>query len=250
MSTKDKEPGTSVVAWREEMAKHATEVAQTEQVSGAFISFKGGVMTFNNQPIPNNRMSVVVLDYIFENTFYEGRYNPTAPASPACFAFARSDSELAPHKDSEKPQNPACDGCARNQWGSDLEGGKGKACKNSRRLAFIHADSLKDPTLIAKADIAFAKLPVTSVRNWSNYASQIASVLKMPPIGVVTQLAAVPDPKNQFQVTFSMVNPIADDEILGALWARKKAIADTWFTPYTKNQAVPTGAGAPAGGKF
>jgi hypothetical protein len=98
---------------------------------------------------------------------------------------------------------------------------------------------------VAKAEPAMAKLPVTSVKNWATYASQIANVLKLPPLGVITEMSVEPDAKTQFQVNFQLVDKVPE-AIIPALLAKRKDTTQMIFAPYEK----PTEVAASAPRKF
>ena len=224
-------PGTAVASWQEELAKQTVAIAQVEKPTGNWISFKGGVMSMNATPFKDNKVKVVVLHSIFENQLYDGPYNPNNQQPPICYAFGEDDKSLKPHPDSAKPQNPDCETCRHNEWGSDPGGGKGKACKNVRRLALISADDLEK---VEKAEVALAKLPVMSVKNWSTFASQIANVLKLPPIAVIAEMSEVPDAKSQFQIHFQLIDTIKDGELIQKLLNRRRDINALVYAPYDK----------------
>lgn len=227
---------TQVIPWKERMAALAKRTEDAEKPTGNFITFRAGQMLFNDAPVPGNKLTGVCIDYIFENAYFPDKFNPAKPASPICYAFGRKDSELKPHAECEEPQNTECDGCIRNAWGSDPDGGRGKACKNTRRLAILHQDSLHSEKEILEAAVAFCKIPVTSVRNWSTFANQCSTVLKVPPLAVITEISVVPHPKNQFEVLFKGSGVITDDEILAALVAKQELVAKNIMVPYPKNQ--------------
>lgn len=235
---KAKEPGsevavesqsTAVVAWQDEIKKLAIKTAETEKPSGSWVSFKNGVMKINDTPMKDNKVEMVVLEAVFENQFYKNRYDPNKAETPICYALGENDEDLAPHPNSPEPQNVDCATCSKNAWGSDPQGGKGKACKNVRRLAIIAANDLGN---VPKAQVALAKLPVTSVKNWATYASQIANVLHLPPLAVVTEMREEPDAKNQFVINFELIRKIEDGEVLQALLNKRKDIHSLAYAPY------------------
>ena len=237
MARATKTPATKAVAnWDDELAKFASEAAATEQTTGGkFLSIRGGILSYGGAAVPGNAMNVIVLDHIMENQRYGADYDSENPASPICYAFGRTAEEMAPHADCDEPQNGACADCPLNAWGS-ADKGRGKGCKNIRRLAFIAEDGLED---IENAEIAFLKVPVTSVRNWSGHVQALASQLKRPPFAVVTEISVVPDPKTQFAVKFRVAEQIEDAEVLKALLARRTAVADQIAFPYSKNADRP-----------
>jgi hypothetical protein len=225
------EPGTAVIDYKAELAKLAVATAEAEKPSGNWISFKNGILSYASQPIPGNKLKVVVIHSVFENQFYQDRYDPNNQQPPICYAFGETDEDLKPHADAAKPQAESCASCSKNQWGSDPGGGKGKACKNVRRLAMVAASDLDD---VSKAEIAIAKLPVTSVKNWSTFASQIANVLKLPPIAVIAEMSVTPDAKTQFQVDFALMDKIEDGAVIQALLARRRDTTALVYAPYDK----------------
>lgn len=227
-----KKPATTkaVANWDERLAGYATEVAATEQGGGGgkFISTKSGQLSYGGNVMPENKMTVVVLDHIMENHRYTERFNSEQPTSPVCFAFGRSEDTMVPHENSTEPGCDQCKGCPLNEWGS-ADVGKGKACKNTRRLAVLTEDGLED---IENAEVAYLKIPVTSVKNWSGYVQAVANNLKRPPFGVVTEVSLVPDPNTQFRMQFKLVEAIEDSEALEALIARRALVANEIDFPY------------------
>jgi hypothetical protein len=224
-------PGTAVASWQEELAKMAVATAEAEKPQGNWLSFKGGQLNIGGMPMKGNKVDVVVIHSIFENQWYKNRYDPNNVESPACFAFGEDDSELKPHPESAEPQAETCEVCPKNAWKSDPGGGNGKACKNVRRLAMISAADLED---VDKADVVLAKLPVTSVKNWSTFASQVANVLKLPPISVIANMSVEPDAKTQFQVNFELVNKITDGAVIQKLLNRRRDTNAMVYVPYDK----------------
>jgi hypothetical protein len=227
------QPGNEVVDYMEQLRAMAIQTQEAEKPSSNWVSFKGGQLNINGNRMKDDKVPVVVIHSIFENQLYKDRYDPNNPQPPICYAFGETDENLRPHADSAEPQNDTCETCPKNVWGSDPGGGKGKACKNVRRLALMSYADIED---VEKAEIVLAKLPVTSVKNWSTYANQIANVLKVPPIAVVTEISVVPDPKTQFQVEFQLVDKITDNPTIGKLLQRRKDTHQLIYQAYDKPQ--------------
>jgi hypothetical protein len=233
-----KQESTAMVNWEAELAALAVVTTETEKPTGNWVSFQGGQLKVGGNLQKDNRAEVVVIGSVFENQWYKDRYDPNNPTPPHCFALSESDEDLKPHEDSLSPQAPSCAECPKNQWGSDPNGGKGKACKNVRRLALISAHDLAH---VDRAEFAIAKLPVTSVKNWSTYALQVANVLKLPPLGVKTEMSVAPNAKTQFQVDFQLVDKVEREHIPALLSKRADAIP-LLFAPYDKPVEVVAGA--------
>lgn len=269
MATAKKQPkptaGKSLATWDEELARHAQEIADNETTSGTGLktfSTKSGVLSLDEAPMPGNQMAVIILASAYENVYYEGDYDANNPQPPVCFAQALKEVELAPHEtvvERGQAQSDACEGCPMNEWGT-AERGRGKACKNSRRLVVIPAGSydrrgeltlIEDPDHYAGVEAAFLKVPVTSVRGYAAFVKQIAIGLRKPPFAVVTRVALVPDPKNQFAMTFEAVQPITDAALFETLLARHEEAQQTVLAaPYSLDvREAPEPRGKPARGK-
>lgn len=253
MATKDEPktpppPGTAVVNWKERMAAVTAQAAQSEAPKGGFLSFKGGNMSYDEQPIPGNKLDVIVVDFILENGMFREKYNPMKTASPMCYAMGREEEDLRPHEDAEEPQHTDCATCPNNEWGSDPEGGRGKACKNSRRIAIITADCLtKGIDAIRKSNVVMCKIPVTSIKNFSRFVNQCTGVMGTPPFGIVAELSTAPHPANLFEVKWKVIEKIENQEHLEALYNRRASIERQMFQPYPANeeQAAPAPRGKP-----
>ena len=210
-------------SWQDELAKYALEAKVTEASSasaGGFISTRGGRLTYAGGEIPGNRMDVVILDAVLEYHLYGEHFNADHITSPICFAFGRSEAEMRPHPNSSQPQCDSCAACPKNQFGT-AELGKGKACKNIRRLALIPVEGLED---LNKAEVAFLKIPVTSVKAYSGYIQQVTGSLKKPPFAVITEVSLVPDPKTQFRFQFKLVDELSEQELIKSLIEKRKQV--------------------------
>lgn len=229
---------TQIQKWDEELAAAAQVVVESEVASGGqFFSVRGGVLQFNDAPLPGNEVAVVIVDYIFENVFYEGEFNPEQPQGPTCFAFARSENDLAPHAMVVEKQHDKCSGCPRNEWGS-ADRGRGKACRNIRRLGLILAGDLKngqftqyDAEHFATAQPGYLKVPVTSVKGFASFAKQVAAVLRRPPWAIFTKVKVVSDPRTQFRVVFEPISEVPN-ELLSVLKKRNDEVSQLIAFPY------------------
>jgi hypothetical protein len=261
MSTKDKAPaptdapapGTAVMTWKEKMALVTAQAAASEAPKGGWLSFKGGNMIYDENQIPGNSMDVIVTDFALENAYYAEKYNPAKTSPPICYAMGRDEASMVPHEDCAAPQNAKCgiageEGCCpHNEWGSDPEGGRGKACKNGRRVAIIPADVLqKGPEEIKKTSAILCKIPVTSIKLFSQFINQVTKVLEVPPFGVITRLSTKPHPANLFSVNWAVMERVVGDDNLQALYEKHLATTKQVFSPYPKaeeEQAAPAKGG-------
>lgn len=252
---------TEVANWDEELAKAASASAAMEAASGGgtFFSLKGGQLAFDGANFPNNEMAVVILDSIFENIFYEGKYDPNNLTPPTCYAFGRDDS-IAPHPDvfaHKQEQNDVCAGCVRNQWGS-ADTGRGKACRNSRRLALISAGTFNKNGVFEpyeseddfkSSSIGYLKLPVTSIKAYAGFVKQVASLMSRPPFGIFTKIKVIPDSATQFKVMFEALDKVPN-HLMPLIMKRNKEAMGAIEFPYNLDaEAAPPQAPARGRGR-
>jgi hypothetical protein len=266
-------PGTSMVKWEEEMEKRSQiAAAATAAASGTFVGLKAGVISIDKVPVKGNEIEAVVLSHCFENALYPGKYDPENPTSPICFAFgvatpdmtadqvSKLQDTMVPHEMSVEPQGHKdkadagkpggkCSTCWANQWAS-AEEGRGKACKNVRRLGLIAGDddSIKSADAIAAEKVYYLKTPVMSGKNWDSYVKDVAKTLKRPPLGVVTKIGIQRDEKAQFLVIFDVVKKIDSAEQFEAIIAKADDVTAQISFPYQPPSDDAKTAAQPARG--
>lgn len=241
MARKTEKTETGMVKYQDRLKALAKRIETAEKVTGGGIpkiEIRSGNFIVDDAPVEGNELEVVVLTAIHANTYYAEEWDPNVISLPVCYAFGdpKSDdpeAEMAPHPEAEEPQHDNCAECPLNQFGSAPRG-KGKACKNSRRLAVMLAEELDDP---ASADVRVLTVSPTNLKGWSAYANLLAKTHGLPPIGVVTRIKIVPDPKNQYKLLFSYVETIEfNDELADALFARADEAEVSLTAPFQKRE--------------
>jgi hypothetical protein len=236
---------TQVNSWDKELAEQAALSMGQEAASigGQFFSLRSGILSFDGVALPGNEMAVIILDGILENVLYKGAFDAENPTPPNCFAFGRDEKEMAPHEAVIEPEHEQCVGCPNNEWGSQIKNdgsqGRGKACRNTRRIAVIIAGNflggqfqpIKDKDHFDDAKIAYMKLPVTSVKGYAGYVKSIGSAHARPPHGMITRIKVVPDPNNQFSVQFEALAKVPN-ELMEIVMRRHKDAKDEIEFPY------------------
>jgi len=238
------------VKYDEELARRAAFYKEAEAATGAgkFLSVRAGQMSFQGSPVNGNKLDIVILDAVFENAYYEGEFDADNPASPVCYAFSHDGKDMKPHEASPKKQHAQCGQpgqpgcCPRNEFGT-AERGRGKACKNIRRLAIIPVSKPFTPESVGKSEVAFFKVPVTSVTAYAVHVKQVADLLKKPPLGVVTTLGCQPDPKKQVAVTFGVAAEIKDQKLGSALMNKADSVGGLLVAPYPVFEDEPKKTG-------
>ena len=238
----------AVVDWQSEMANAAKDVAKLERPQSSSISLRSGVLSYQGTPVPDNKLQVVIIDYIGEHDYYEGEWDPNNVRSPVCFALHKMDEEAKPHELALKPQHDNCAECPQNKWASDPKGGRGKACQERRRFIVIpaHKEENLQPDAITSAEVATLKLPVTSVKFWGQYVNTIAGLYNRPPFGIITELGTQPNVKSQFNMTFKALGNVPDSAMPAIMQKRTLAQSVLWrpYDPQDENTAEKEAATA------
>lgn len=224
---------TDIVSYDAEWAAFAQQFQTQVPVTagGKTLSIKGGVFTLGEDQL-GTMLCAIILDSVAINTYYEGDYVDGAKSTPKCYAYGFPPEEMKPHVESMQlhmdhfyPQtlNPAtgeigpCSKCKWNEYGTATRGA-GKACQNRDRLALIPAGmfvqqrggfgyDLKlftDPNHFASSELNKLNLPVTSVRNYREFANKIIQQTGRPPWGVISVIELAPHPKYQTEVKFHL----------------------------------------------
>lgn len=195
-----------VASWKEAMAKAAGTVVKNEKVGGNRISTKGGHLTMNKEPLPNNKAVGVVVAAVTERAYYEEAYDGSKEdyTPPDCYAKSTFDTDMVPAANVPNPRSEACGSCPLAEFGSAPKG-KGPACKTRRILALAPRDALEG------GDLAVLATPPTSVKNWQKYATKLGHA-GVAPWGVVTEVGAQPS-KFMYELTFTMVEPLLEEEM-------------------------------------
>jgi len=166
----------------------------TNHSGGGFpiISIKGKIFTVvrdgDRKVLPNPKdpdSPATAIDVVIvkankgtSKVFYAGGYSEGGDQKkPDCF----SNTGDRPDPSVKSPQAKSCATCTHNQWGSRTgeNGGKGKACQDSVRIAIAAPTMLNDPMLL--------RVPPASIRALGEFG-QACAKRGLPYNAVVTKL--------------------------------------------------------------
>jgi hypothetical protein len=155
----------------------------------------------DDEPASSLEAVIVAVNPNKSKVFYDSGYEEGSVAKPTCY----SNDGIAPAADAEDPQANKCAVCPHNQWGSRItdNGGKGKACADSMRLAIAPPDQLNDPMLL--------RVPAASLKTLGQYGAQLAK-RGVEPQHVVTRIGFdynVAHPA----LTFKAIRFVEEDEL-------------------------------------
>lgn len=231
------------------LAAQAKDEAAKERPAVSKISLRGGMISYGGSPVAGNVLPCVILAAIYRNTYYDKPFDPNNLANPTCFALSEDDNTMFAHENVPDDMLPGkvreCDKCPLMEWGSDPKGGRGKACKETRRLVVMPANAMDSVENVLKAELAILDIPVTSVKNYGHYVNTVAAQARMPVWAVTTEITTERDPKTQFKVLFNLKALPESEEILEALDRRKDEAVRLALTPYDEPTSTEEGKMAP-----
>lgn len=232
------------------LAAAAKDIAAKERPSVSRIGLRAGVITYGGNPVKGNALSVIVLAAGHKNAYYDKPFDPNNLQNPACFALSITGEDMQAHEnvpeDNVPGESRSCKDCPLHQWGSDPRGGRGKACKETRRVVLMPADAAESAEAAAKAELALVDIPVTSGKNYSNFVNALAASASVPPWAAITTLSTQPDAKTQFKVVFTPTSTIADPLVLEAVYNRMEEAERLLLLPYDEVSSTETGKMQPA----
>jgi hypothetical protein len=176
--------------------------------------------------------------------FYAGGYSEGGDQKkPDCF----SNTGDRPDPSVKSPQSKSCATCPHNQWGSRTgeNGGKGKSCQDSVRIAIAAPGMLNDPMLL--------RVPPASIRALGEFG-QACAKRGLPYNAVVTKLGfdmESPTPKLVFRPVgmlddkgFAQVQDVANGDTVASILG-KVGSAEALPAPTAKVEAPVEEAPAP-----
>lgn len=158
---------------------------QIEPPSTNKISTKGKLFTLPDGQSSPGPMQCIVVDWVAHNMLYAGGYNPNLRQPPVCWAIGKVLDEMKPSDSVPTPQHTDCATCPKNQWGSG-QNGKGKACKNQRRLLIL-------PPNFKEGDEPMTLfVSPTGLKSWNKYVKKLAQEQGKLPVQVITEVGFDP----------------------------------------------------------
>lgn len=234
--------GTEITNWQEELAKSAKEVANKERPAVSQIGLRAGIMMYQGQAIPGNKLDVIILASAVEYRYDTKSFDPNNITPPDCFALGLNDEGMIPSESAVSRQSESCAECPHSKWTPNPKkpGKNHKPCKEKRRLALLPADVLKSNN-VKVAELALLTVPTTSIKHWATFVNTITAEHARPPWAMVAEISAAPHVVNQFEVKFKPLMPIPD-EFLAGVRERIVAAEAQLLTPYDSSGLTVPGS--------
>jgi len=161
------------VVANDDLTAHASTGFPVMSIKGKnFTVVRDGERTVLTKEVDGEKISVPSIDVVLvkankgtSKVFYAKGYQEGSEATkPDCF----SNTGDRPDPSVSTPQAKSCAVCPNNQWGSKIgdNGGKGKACQDSVRMAIATPDLINDPYLL--------RVPPASIKSLGEYGKMLA----------------------------------------------------------------------------
>jgi hypothetical protein len=152
---------------------------------------------------------------------------------PACFSIGFDENTLTPHENSPNKHHTDCKTCEYNKFESAFIG-KGKMCKNNRRLALYAYDD----NGIAMDEMVILRIAPSSLKNFKTYLTSTLSKLKRPLYAVVTTLSF--DENEQYPiVTFKLKHLLENMDDVIKIKDKESYINSSLLEPYDTSSYEP-----------
>lgn len=185
MPKKKKTTSKAMVSWQEKlMAKAEQEKARKTTVGsgGDSIKLSKGKFKFKGEDL-GDTLPVVILDFVKTKNYFDRPYDEENPSPPVCFSLSADGNNMSPHETAPEPQESSCADCWANEFESDARG-KGKACRDSYLVALVHADDRDQ----ADPQVAYLRVPPTSLSAFDSYLRKRVEVLGLPAVAFITEI--------------------------------------------------------------
>jgi len=170
----------------------------------------------------------VILDISRYNIYWKTAFSSGAGVPPTCF----SKDGIRPDPLSEEIQAPKCAKCPQNVYGSDINGGRGKACQNRKNLYIL----LKNELLPHKLAISPANIKDIDMFISSNILSKGISRLQVV-VGFSLEATKNKDGIGYSKIIYHVNNVFEDEQSYKFV----KGIRNGWL-PVMRGQSIETEA--------
>ena len=154
-------------------------------------------------------LDVVIVDFVYYNTYYEGAYDENNIVPPDCFSLNLEPTGAIPSENSPNKQDEACNGCWANQFKS---AGKGKACGNNILVAFLPTDATEDTPFV------LIRVSPTALKGFGAHLTSLARHGMMP-YEVVSHIECDPN-VSYARLTFDTSSHLKDSDFIAMVEGR------------------------------
>lgn len=209
--------------WEIEAQKEAKAEMAKEVTGMARIQHDNHGLKIDGQKVKDNKLPVIVIDYIFTKQYFSKPFKPGEGGTPDCYAYGDVEAEMKPHPQAKDPQHDQCVGCPHNAFGTARQG-RGKACSDVRKLAVIMQND--DPDSVAGAEVRALSIPPGSLKNWGKYLRTIPDITPTGNVRFVLTELGWEEGEPAYTLTFKAVDRLTKEMAQAVKARRERARAD------------------------
>jgi hypothetical protein len=225
--------------WEEELKAKAAMARSKEVVGVPRITHKNGILKLDGKKVDGNKITLLIVDYIFTKSYFETGYKDGESSTPVCYAYAdklAGDKGMKPHAAvlEKDRQSESCDNCEHNAFGTALQG-RGKRCRDDRKLLCLvqSRDADRDPEAVRTCEMRTTNVPPSSLKSW---AGLLAGIEEVSPTGAIQSVAVelTTEAQDQAYTLEWTIKDRLDGETVQALLARAEVSQSLLFAPWPK----------------
>jgi len=236
VSKKKTSKSKALVSWQDKLAALAEQEGQRRTTIGTGsnnIRLSKGKFKYQGEDL-GDVISVCVIDFVRCKNYFDSPFDEDNPNAPACFVVSADGLNMRPHDTSPDAQAETCADCWANEFETDGRG-KGKACRDSYLLGVVSADEVNE----AEPDVAYIRVPPTSLTAWDSYMVKRNKVLNLPALAFITQISF--DEEVDYQKLVFEEEGRTPEEAFGTLFDLRETVHETLMTPPDTSNYHPPG---------
>jgi hypothetical protein len=210
--------------WEIKMREKAQAKAANLATGMPRIEHKSATLYIDGKKVEGNKLTVAIVDYVFTKSYFKEAYTQGKGGTPDCYASKEdSDKGMIPPADVRDRQNPQCDGCPHNAFGT-ADVGRGKRCSDVIKVGCIV--EVTDEESIQKAEVRSLSVPPGSIKLFKQHIKKVEDIA--PTIShVLTEITAEPNDNGAaYSILFKPTAFLAPEMVQAINAKQERVVAD------------------------
>jgi hypothetical protein len=256
---KKEKPGALIPLepWETDMQQQASTERSQETQGVPRITTRAMVLKVDGKVVEGGKLKLAIVDYVHEKRYTIGDFDPNDTRPPDCYAQARpmpgektgdTENRMVAHTAAPEKQNlkedgtSPCRGCRHNAFHT-AKVGKGKACKDYRKLLVFSprigndGKPVVDEDAVEKGALYQIDVPPSGLKDWGGFLSRIEPMLRTGNIReAIIQVSLESLPNGGHKPVFDFIGPVARDG-LKSIYELGKSRSDLLMQPWPVRKA-------------